>query len=435
MVGLAVLLWGYAVVEANRHLGQVLLQEAQALADHLREPGGGDLPRVRRTRRPESFLPLMGEGAQTLGLQGGRLRAVASVPLGGEALEVERTAPLFLPSWWPALAMVLGTSLWALQRLRGEVRRGLGLDLDGARRTLDILGAALEALDEGVLVLEGEAVVRFNARALQLLNLPEGALPPLPLVRVWPGLKEIARKGRGEMDLSLPNRKPARVRILEAGRYQVVVVQDLGRLLRLAESLTQSRRHLDLLRAQAHEFRNLLHVIGGLLELGKSEEALRLVRGEVAAENHLENLLSRLELPMVAALVLGKLRRAHELGVRLEVEGSLPASYAPLSEVLTLVLGQLLENALEAVQGLPEAHVLLAFREMSGLWVEVRDNGPGVPQFLENSLFSLGVSAKGSHRGYGLALARSQVEAYGGRLGYYKEGGFTVFYAHIPRAS
>ena len=74
---------------------------------------------------------------------------------------------------------------------------------------------------------------------------------------------------------------------------------------------------------------------GGIpLELGQVEEALRLVQGEPAAEKALESLLCGVEVPLVAALLLGKL----------------PARYAPIGEGLTSILGHLLENALEAAQ-------------------------------------------------------------------------------------
>ena len=47
---------------------------------------------------------------------------------------------------------------------------------------------------------------------------------------------------------------------------------------------------------------------GGIpLELGQVEEALRLVQGEPAAEKALESLLCGVEVPLVAALLLGKL--------------------------------------------------------------------------------------------------------------------------------
>ncbi len=226
--------------------------------------------------------------------------------------------------------------------------------------------------------------------------------------------------------LPLPGGRPARVRGSVSAGYRVIVFQDQAEVRRLAESLTQSRRHLDLLRAQAHEFQNFLHLLGGLLELGRVEEALRLLRREGEAEARLEAVLARVELPLLAALLLGKWRRAQELGVEMDLEGQLPAQYAPLGDLLASVLGQLLENALEAAAQNPGGQVRLRFRAgEEGLSVEVWDNGPG-PQ--GEALFQPEASSRGAGRGYGLALARTLVQAAGGRLGYRRQEGWTVFW-------
>lgn len=428
---LALLLTGYTALEANRSLASVLLQEARTLANGLK---GKELSLhgVRRTQQPESLLPLMGETWEAVEVKRGGLRVVVAVPAQGGALEVERWARPFFPSWWAGLLLTAAVGLWAWLRVRAQVGRTLGLDLESARRRLLALKGAFDNLDEGVLVLEAEWVQLLNPRALELLRLPEGAMPPLPLERVWPPLQEALRRKADEVVLALPGGRLARVRILGSGSQQLVVIQDQAEVLRLAESLTQSRRTLDLLRAQAHEFRNTLHVLGGLLELGRVEEALKTIQGELGAENWVEELLSHVELPLLAALLLGKLRRARELGVELRVDGVLPSRYAPLGDVLVSVVGHLLENALEAASNRPGGKVLVRFWEESGLWLEVRDNGFGVPEALGRVVFSPGASGKGVDRGYGLALTRYQVEAHGGRVGYYREEGWTVFYAHFP---
>lgn len=432
LVALAVLVLAWVGLEANRYLallaeGEVraLVHGASALADPRPLAGLG----LRVTGHPESAVPLLGEEAGGVEVKPQGLRAWAAIPWGQGALEVVRTYPLFLPSPLPPLLLALGAFLWAWARAEAAAKRLLGLPLKEAGRRLAALEATFSSLDEGVAVLEGEEVVLLNPKGLSLLGLPPGAMTPLPLQRVWPdlaGLKDVK-----EGYLSLPTGRPARVRLLALGGYRVVLFQEQAELLRLAESLTQSRRHLELLRAQAHEFQNLLHVVGGLIELGRAEEALRLVQSELAAEAELESLLGRVEVPIVAALVLGKLRRAKELGVSLRLEGRLPARYTPLGEALAALLGHLLENALEAAAGRDaQGEVVLAFRE-EPLEVEVRDNGPGLPAEAE-TLFLPGASSRGAGRGYGLALARAQAKALGGSLVYYRDKGWTVFCARIP---
>ncbi len=432
LVALALLVLAWAGLEANRHLALLAEGEVRALvhgASALADPRPLARLGLRVTGHPEAAEPLLGEEAGGVEVKPQGLRAWAAIPWDQGALEVVRTYPLFFPSPLYPLLLALGAFLWAWVRAEAAAKRLLGLPLIEAGRRLAALEAAFSSLDAGVAVLKGEEVSLLNPKGLSLLGLPPGAMTPLPLQRVWPDLAGLT--GAKEAYLPLPTGRPARVRFVALGGYYVVFFQEQAELMRLAESLTQSRRHLELLRAQAHEFRNLLHVVGGLIELGRSEEALRLVQSELAAEAELEFLLGRIEIPLVAALVLGKLRRAKELGVTLRLEGRLPARYTPLGEALAALLGHLLENALEAAAGRnAQGEVALVFRE-EPLEVEVRDNGPGLPTEAE-TLFLPGISSRGADRGYGLALARAQVKALGGSLEYYRNEGWTVFHVHIP---
>jgi len=429
-VPLLALCLGLGVLEAfraNGLLSEALLAEARRVAEAgalgvaLERLGG------RLTASPPSPLPLLGEGVEGVEVGPTGLRVWVARPSGPVALVVERAYPLYLPALGPYLVLFLLAFLWARARVLGEVQGLLGLSLGAAKERLAALEAALASLEEGVAIVRGGRVVYLNRRALALLGLPEGAMTPLALERVWPALAA----ARGAEVLPLPGGRPARVRESASAGYQVIVFQDHAELRRLAESLTQSRRHLDLLRAQTHEFQNFLHLLGGLLELGRVEEALRLLRSEGEVEARLEEVLARVELPLLAALLLGKWRRAQELGVEMALEGHLPARYAPFGDLLASVLGQLLENALEAAAQRPGGQVRLRFRaEEEGLYVEVRDNGPGPKGEV---LFQPEASGRGAGRGYGLALARTLVRAAGGELGYRREEGWTAFWVAFGR--
>ncbi|GGN01871.1 hypothetical protein GCM10007092_15110 [Thermus composti] len=430
-LALALGLWAGLTLEANRHLLALALGEVRALAEaasRLPDPKALSGVGVRLTASPRVASPFLGEAAAGVEVGPSGLWAWAARPWPGGALEVVRAYPPFLPSpLWPLL-FALGAGLWAWARVQSALRRALGVSLEEGRGRLEALAAALAALEEGVVVFRGGEAVLWNPRAEALLGLPPGALPPLALERVWPGLaaRLASAPPEGDHHLPLPTGRPARARVHEAGAYRVVVFQEQAELLRLAEELTQSRRHLELLRAQAHEFQNLLHALGGLLELGRVEEALGLIRGELAAEEEVEALLQGVEVPLVAALVLGKLRRARERGLAFRLEGRLPARYAPLGEELASAIGHLLENALEAAQ----SEVRLRFLLGEGLGVEVWDDGPGLPE--GEPLFLPGVSGRGPGRGYGLALVRARVGALGGEVGYHRREGWTVFWLRLP---
>jgi signal transduction histidine kinase len=109
---------------------------------------------------------------------------------------------------------------------------------------------------------------------------------------------------------------------------------------------------------------------------------------------------------------------------------------------LSRVLTNLLRNAIQAIEGaedepghMTEGHVTLsAWREGSVLTIEVKDNGPGIPQRVRPRLFEAFQSAaKPGGVGLGLAIAAELIRAHGGeiRLAGTGEGG-TVFHVAVP---
>lgn len=109
---------------------------------------------------------------------------------------------------------------------------------------------------------------------------------------------------------------------------------------------------------------------------------------------------------------------------------------------LSRVLTNLLRNAIQAIEGaddepgqMSEGHVTLsAWREGSVVTIEVRDNGPGIPERVRPKLFEAFQSAaKPGGVGLGLAISAELIRAHGGviRLARTGEGG-TVFHAVIP---
>lgn len=97
--------------------------------------------------------------------------------------------------------------------------------------------------------------------------------------------------------------------------------------------------------------------------------------------------------------------------------------------MLITVLGNLIENALEALGQEPGGEISVSLHYRHGwLHCEVNDDGPGIaPENIEH-IFEKGVSSKGTERGVGLALVKQQVENVGGNISVESEPGiFTQF--------
>jgi signal transduction histidine kinase len=105
-------------------------------------------------------------------------------------------------------------------------------------------------------------------------------------------------------------------------------------------------------------------------------------------------------------------------------------------EQLTRVLMNLLRNAIQALEARKaEGHIQLrAWREGSVVTIEVRDDGPGIPERVRPKLFEAFQSAaKSGGVGLGLAIAADLAKAHGGSIRLHETGPRgTVFHISVP---
>jgi two-component system, CitB family, sensor kinase len=146
----------------------------------------------------------------------------------------------------------------------------------------------------------------------------------------------------------------------------------------------------------------------------------------------------------VAALLIAKASQAAELGVDLRIapESSLPVLDDELSTDVTTVVGNLVDNAMDAAAEAPQRWVEVSLGLVDGdVDVVVRDSGPGVPPGMEREIFRRGVSTKGlatdssalgsRERGIGLSLVHLVCTRRGGDVTASSVGGST-FTATLP---
>ena len=120
--------------------------------------------------------------------------------------------------------------------------------------------------------------------------------------------------------------------------------------------------------------------------------------------------------------------------MRLDQEAALPpCPDDAASHDLVTVLGNLLENAVEAIGEGTRREIQVSLRpEGSEVHLSVVDSGPGLPPEVLAKVFTLGFSTKGENRGFGLWQAARTIETRGGRLrGENREDGGAAFTASI----
>ncbi|MCF7553411.1 ATP-binding protein [Pseudonocardia sp. WMMC193] len=349
-------------------------------------------------------VPVVVEGGEVVGVVSAGIRA----PTLFEALAPARGEVAALLGL--ALVLGVGGSLLLARRVR---RQTLGLEPAEIVELVQRREAMLLGVKEGVVGLDGGKVTLINPAAHALLGLRVGdALDGLDA-----RLRDVLTGAvRGEDQVVVHGGRVLVLNRNELDAGAVVTLRDRTELAALQDRLDASRSLTDTLRAQAHEFTNRLHTIAGLTELGEHDEVRRFVSGVVAAaEGWRREVVDRVAEPAVAALLVAKASLAQERGVELRFAAGahLDASGDPaLGGDLVTVLGNLVDNALDAVSGRgPDGWVEIDIAEREGaVHVRVRDSGPGVASDLAEEVFRHGFTTKAAEspggRGLGLALVR-----------------------------
>lgn len=380
--------------------------------------------------------------------EAGQIIGVVSVGILEERVSQALWAQLPGLLTYVGLALLLGAA-GSVLLARRVTRQTFGLEPREIAGLLEQREATLHGIREGIVAVDAaNRVTLLNDEATRLLGLPPDAVgrrtDDLPLS---PRLRDVL-EGRDpgedlvvlrEDRVLVLNRMPVTVRGEDIGA--VVTLRDRTELEELARELDGARSTTDALRAQAHEFSNRMHTVAGLLELGEHEEAMRFVtRVTRAGEALAATVTEQVGDSAVAALLVAKTATAAEHGAELRIDPrtSLPADTGVPAEGLVTVVGNLVDNAVEALAGEPGTVEVLLRATARDVIVEVRDSGPGVAPELVAEVFREGfttkVSQTGGARGLGLALTRQTCRARGGDVTVHNDGG-AVFTATLPRRS
>ena len=280
----------------------------------------------------------------------------------------------------------------------------------------------LNHLSEGLLVLDEDGLVVYkNAAARSFF--PAGELAGEPeltealaqcLVQCPVENRDVALGGRHCLFSMLPlvQEKPLTMVLL--------ILRDRTDVARLTEQITDYHQIVDALRATTHEFMNKLHVVLGLIQVGRTEEAVRTISSSAQdVQDGYQSVMQKIRDSTVAALVLGKISRARELGLRfnLRADSYLPRDNGCLTtqELITIV-GNLVENAFDATgKTWGERQVTLYLGCcVDGLQIVTDDTGCGMSEEQIRTVLSTGFSSKGRGHGYGLRLVRQILEQRNG---------------------
>jgi two-component system nitrogen regulation sensor histidine kinase GlnL len=241
----------------------------------------------------------------------------------------------------------------------------------------------------------------------------------------------------------------------------LVELTQVGRLLRLARDESMLDRQVAnraVMRGLAHEIKNPLGGLRGAAQLLERElpnnslkEYTRIIIHEA---DRLRNLVDRMmgphqplkKKPINIHEILEHVRKLMlvevpvGLSIEREYDPSLPEFEAEPEQLIQAVLN-IVRNSAEAIQhqgvirlrsGIERSFTIGQKRHRLVLRVDIEDNGPGIPEEIQQHIFYPMVTAKPGGTGLGLSIAQDIIAKHGGLIECRSRPGHTVFSLYLP---
>ncbi len=235
----------------------------------------------------------------------------------------------------------------------------------------------------------------------------------------------------------------------------------IEKLERSAEILAQNEREVawrEMAKQVAHEIKNPLtpmklsiqHLMYKIPNLPKDEAIVLIDRVSETLIEQIDNLtkiatefsnFSKLPRPNNEPIILNDLvASVHDLfRKREDISFNL---YVPIDEIYVMadrshilrILNNLIKNAVQAIPAIKKGKIDIKLYTLSGMAIiQVKDNGEGIPEDMQDKVFYPNFTTKSSGTGLGLAICKDMAEAYGGKI-YFEteEGEGTSFYLELP---
>ena len=333
--------------------------------------------------------------------------------------------------WVFGLFLFGGIGTWLIAR---NVKQSIfGLEPVEIARLFRERNAILDSIREGVVAINDKGqVTMLDHEAAKILKIPPESGIGTSIESILPQTRmlEVLKSGEEQFDQEMiigdieviVNRVP----IWQNGRVAGVVssFRRKDEIDRMAQELTQIQEYSEVLRTQTHEYSNKLHTLAGLIQLGSHQEALDLIGRETSGYQELLGTLAEtVPEPLLSAIILGKYNRAQELRINFQLDPESRMIDIPKKinrEKIVTILGNLLENALEAAQENTSGKrtVQLSMTDFGNdLIFEVEDSGPGIEDESVDLSLQHGFTTKsGTGRGIGLSLVHENLKYLGGHL-------------------
>lgn len=370
-----------------------------------------------------AFKPIMNEKHQQIG----------AVLVGQTLQKINHLASRTSQPIWLSLFASLTIAIILAYLLSHNIKKILyGLEPIQMAQLFAERNAIIRTVKEGIVVINRNGLItQINDEAIRILRIDDDKenIIGLPIKNFIPNtrLHEVMMSGNAEYDCEqningvviLTNRTPLFVNDALVGA--IASFRDMTEVRKLAENLTGVNRYADALRSQSHEFNNKLHVIYGLAFNDNKQELMDYLEQIIGNQQAESKLVSQyIKDPIIAGFLNSKFSRARELNVTLEfnIDGVLaPITDTSVIHSLVTILGNLIDNGLDAVQFLDDKQIKVSLViDNSNFEIEINDNGEGISEKDIQYIFQKGYSTKGDNRGFGLYLVLASIDELDGHI-------------------
>lgn len=300
----------------------------------------------------------------------------------------------------------------------------------------------LENIGEGILATDYAGVLlMINENAKQLLEIPTvnigDSLTQYSFFELFKNLEDDCNETEWRITVNkILSIKIIKLQDMHSKLGFLCKIQDMSLVKKRAEELTNMKQLTQALRAQNHEFMNKLQTIYGLIQLENYEAAQEFIEQVTQNRQQIIKILQQhIKVPSLSGLLLAKYAKAMEQKIQIELTKDSIIKNLPshaIEEDITSVVGNLIDNAIDALMDKQNGRILVTIREeVDCLIICICDNGPGVDQNLMDHIVEKGISTKGKDRGYGLYNVVQIIKQLKGDYRILSENGL-VWFIEIP---
>ncbi|WP_217077548.1 sensor histidine kinase [Clostridium baratii] len=178
------------------------------------------------------------------------------------------------------------------------------------------------------------------------------------------------------------------------------------------------------LRANEHEYKNHLNAIYSIIQVSDEKEIKSNINkyiGNIKKNNHLNNLLY-VDNTILKAILYSKMSLAEEKGINIKYDITSNLEDIDLDDMdLVVVLSNLLNNAIEGVEGTENPWINVVISELNNkdkkeYIIRVSNSVNDINQIDLSSITNKGTTTKGENRGYGLYNVKKLIKKVNGNI-------------------